>query len=63
MRWWDLQTSTDFGRNPKEDGKGSIVMWEKGIMTAFSKEVANWESDGYGPLLATPAVCNCDFTS
>eukprot|EP00884_Botryococcus_braunii_P009550 jgi/Botrbrau1/18597/Bobra.0367s0039.1 len=49
------KTSTDFGRNPKEDGKGSIVMWEKGIMTAFSKEVANWESDGYGPLLATPA--------
>ncbi len=53
---WGLQDSTAYGRNPKADGKGSIVMWEEGIMTAFSKEVAHWDGDGYGPLLATPAV-------
>eukprot|EP00884_Botryococcus_braunii_P012060 jgi/Botrbrau1/20855/Bobra.0156s0079.1 len=36
--------------------KGPIKLWEGGIMTVYSKEVANWDTTGYGSLLECPAV-------
>ncbi len=33
-----------------------ILGWEGAIMSVFSREAADWEGSGYGPLLATPSV-------
>jgi len=31
-------------------------MWEGSIFSVYSREAADWEGTGYGPLLMTPAV-------
>ncbi len=36
--------------------EGPVLGWEGAIMSTFSNEAADWEGDGYGPLLATPSV-------
>jgi hypothetical protein len=33
-----------------------IESWKGSIFSVYSKEVADWEGSGYGPLLETPAV-------
>jgi hypothetical protein len=38
---------------------GPILGWEGAIMSVFSREQADWEASGYGPLLATPSVGVC----
>lgn len=41
---------------PEEKGKGSIRMWEDAPMTVFSRELADWDGTGYGPLVTCPSV-------
>jgi len=33
-----------------------VKMWEGSIFSVYSREAADWEGTGYGPLLMTPAV-------
>lgn len=44
-----------------ENGKGSIQMWTGGMMSTFSKHLADWEGGGYGPMLMTPSVGSSAF--
>ncbi len=44
---------------PNEPGNApprEIRMWEGSIFSVYSREAADWEGSGYGPLLMTPAV-------
>jgi hypothetical protein len=36
--------------------QGPVLGWEGAIMSVFSREAADWEGSGYGPMLATPSV-------
>lgn len=36
--------------------QGPVLGWEGAIMSVYSREAADWEGSGYGPLLATPSV-------
>ncbi|CAL8466534.1 g6070 [Coccomyxa elongata] len=39
---------------PKD--QGPVLGWEGAIMSVFSREAADWEGLGYGPMLATPSA-------
>eukprot|EP01018_Ginkgo_biloba_P016092 Gb_37040 [translate_table: standard] len=48
-----------WGYFPEGDG----TCYEGGIMSAFSKEAANWDSSGYGALIQTPIMHPGSFAS
>eukprot|EP00884_Botryococcus_braunii_P004874 jgi/Botrbrau1/14388/Bobra.0014s0037.1 len=44
-----------FDEEPEQKGKGAIRMWEDAPMTVYSRELADWEGSGYGPLVTCPS--------
>ncbi len=47
---------TPFPNEPGDEPVRPVKMWEGSIFSVYSREAADWEGTGYGPLLMTPAV-------
>lgn len=48
------------GIEPTHDGRTEVPepvrCWRGSIFSVYSAEAADWDGDGYGPLLQTPSV-------
>lgn len=47
---------TPYPNEPHDKSVKPIHAWEGSIFSVYSREAADWEGSGYGPLLMTPAV-------
>lgn len=52
---YDVNLFTSLSWRSVQD-QGPVLGWEGAIMSVFSREAADWEGSGYGPMLATPSV-------
>ena len=47
---------TPYPNEPHDKAVKPVHAWEGSTFSVYSREAADWEGSGYGPLLMTPAV-------